>query len=129
MQIDAFLNSKHFRNLYLTPLIFSEKVKVVILYLEITLKPRVLYSSINKMCNCLSQCSVDFILFICPAFCREVLLMYSVSSGPSQTDSTSLEQEKYLQAVVNSMPRYAEMSGRNTLSAFPSAHLYGERTF
>lgn len=48
----------------------------------------------------------------------------TASTGPSQTDSTSLEQEKYLQAVVNSMPRYAEMSGRNTLSAFPSAHLY-----
>uniref|UniRef100_A0A8C5QAF9 SET binding factor 1 n=1 Tax=Leptobrachium leishanense TaxID=445787 RepID=A0A8C5QAF9_9ANUR len=45
-------------------------------------------------------------------------------AGPSQTDSTSLEQEKYLQAVVNSMPRYADISGRNTLSAFPSAHLY-----
>ncbi|XP_018108307.1 myotubularin-related protein 5 isoform X3 [Xenopus laevis] len=44
--------------------------------------------------------------------------------GQSQTDSTSLEQEKYLQAVVNCMPRFAEMSGRNTLSAFPSAHLY-----
>ncbi|XP_075064591.1 myotubularin-related protein 5 isoform X4 [Mixophyes fleayi] len=48
----------------------------------------------------------------------------TAATGPSQTDSTSLEQEKYLQAVVNSMPRYAEMSGRNTLSAFPSAHLY-----
>ncbi|XP_075713709.1 myotubularin-related protein 5 isoform X3 [Rhinoderma darwinii] len=48
----------------------------------------------------------------------------TASTGPSQTDSTSLEQEKYLQAVVTSMPRYAEMSGRNTLSAFPSAHLY-----
>ncbi|XP_056429026.1 myotubularin-related protein 5 isoform X5 [Hyla sarda] len=50
----------------------------------------------------------------------------TAGAGPSQTDSTSLEQEKYLQAVVNSMPRYAEMSGRNTLSAFPSAHLYGK---
>ncbi|XP_075713708.1 myotubularin-related protein 5 isoform X2 [Rhinoderma darwinii] len=50
----------------------------------------------------------------------------TASTGPSQTDSTSLEQEKYLQAVVTSMPRYAEMSGRNTLSAFPSAHLYGK---
>ncbi|CAH2275354.1 myotubularin-related 5 isoform X2 [Pelobates cultripes] len=48
----------------------------------------------------------------------------TATSGPSQTDSTSLEQEKYLQAVVNSMPRYADVSGRNTLSAFPSAHLY-----
>ncbi|XP_053572268.1 myotubularin-related protein 5 [Bombina bombina] len=46
------------------------------------------------------------------------------TTGQSQTDSTSLEQEKYLQAVVNSMPRYADVSGRNTLSAFPSAHLY-----
>ncbi|XP_063782725.1 myotubularin-related protein 5 isoform X3 [Pseudophryne corroboree] len=48
----------------------------------------------------------------------------TAATGPSQTDSTSLEQEKYLQAVVNSMPRYAEMGGRNTLSAFPSSHLY-----
>ncbi|KAM4747939.1 myotubularin-related protein 5 [Rhinophrynus dorsalis] len=48
----------------------------------------------------------------------------TTTAGPSQTDSTSLEQEKYLQAVVNSMPRYADMSGRNTLSAFPSAHHY-----
>ncbi|XP_053318750.1 myotubularin-related protein 5 isoform X5 [Spea bombifrons] len=50
----------------------------------------------------------------------------TTTTGPSQTDSTSLEQEKYLQAVVNSMPRYADVSGRNTLSAFPSAHLYGK---
>uniref|UniRef100_A0A8C3PMQ0 SET binding factor 1 n=1 Tax=Calidris pygmaea TaxID=425635 RepID=A0A8C3PMQ0_9CHAR len=28
------------------------------------------------------------------------------TAGPSQTDSTSLEQEKYLQAVINSMPHY-----------------------
>uniref|UniRef100_A0A8B9Q145 SET binding factor 1 n=1 Tax=Apteryx owenii TaxID=8824 RepID=A0A8B9Q145_APTOW len=35
---------------------------------------------------------------------------------PSQTDSTSLEQEKYLQAVINSMPHYADASGRNTLT-------------
>ncbi|XP_018416249.1 PREDICTED: myotubularin-related protein 5 isoform X2 [Nanorana parkeri] len=48
----------------------------------------------------------------------------TTATGPSQTDSTSLEQEKYLQAIVTSMPRFAEMSGRNTLSAFPSAHLY-----
>ncbi|XP_069485612.1 myotubularin-related protein 5 isoform X10 [Ambystoma mexicanum] len=45
------------------------------------------------------------------------------ATGPSQTDSTSLEQEKYLQAIINSMPRYAEMSGRNTLSGFTSAHM------
>uniref|UniRef100_A0A8C3XWD7 SET binding factor 1 n=1 Tax=Chelydra serpentina TaxID=8475 RepID=A0A8C3XWD7_CHESE len=42
---------------------------------------------------------------------------------PSQTDSTSLEQEKYLQAVINSMPHYADASGRNTLSGFTSAHM------
>ncbi|XP_030072863.1 myotubularin-related protein 5 isoform X3 [Microcaecilia unicolor] len=45
------------------------------------------------------------------------------SPGPSQTDSISLEQEKYLQAIINSMPRCAEMSGRNTLSGFTSAHM------
>ncbi|XP_067387507.1 myotubularin-related protein 5 isoform X2 [Emydura macquarii macquarii] len=45
------------------------------------------------------------------------------SAGPSQTDSTSLEQEKYLQAVINSMPHYADASGRNTLSGFTSAHM------
>ncbi|XP_004409717.1 PREDICTED: myotubularin-related protein 5 [Odobenus rosmarus divergens] len=45
------------------------------------------------------------------------------SPGQSQADSGSLEQEKYLQAVVNSMPRYADASGRNTLSGFSSAHV------
>ncbi|XP_042323603.1 myotubularin-related protein 5 [Sceloporus undulatus] len=43
--------------------------------------------------------------------------------GPSQADSTSLEQEKYLQAVINSMPHYSDASGRNTLSGFTSAHM------
>lgn len=43
--------------------------------------------------------------------------------GQSQADSSSLEQEKYLQAVVSSMPRYADVSGRNTLSGFSSAHM------
>ncbi|XP_023603750.1 LOW QUALITY PROTEIN: myotubularin-related protein 5, partial [Myotis lucifugus] len=45
------------------------------------------------------------------------------SPGQSQADSSSLEQEKYLQAVVSSMPRYADTSGRNTLSGFSSAHM------
>ncbi|XP_030392446.1 myotubularin-related protein 5 isoform X1 [Gopherus evgoodei] len=45
------------------------------------------------------------------------------TTGQSQTDSTSLEQEKYLQAVINSMPHYADASGRNTLSGFTSAHM------
>ena len=43
--------------------------------------------------------------------------------GQSQADSRSLQQEKYLQAVVSSMPRYADASGRNTLSGFSSAHM------
>ncbi|KAH0520782.1 Myotubularin-related protein 5 [Microtus ochrogaster] len=47
------------------------------------------------------------------------------SPGQAQTDSSSLEQEKYLQAVVSSMPRYADSSGRNTLSSFSSAHMGG----
>ncbi|XP_069048295.1 myotubularin-related protein 5 isoform X5 [Lepisosteus oculatus] len=45
------------------------------------------------------------------------------TAGPSQTDSTSLEQEKYLQAIINSMPSYSDASGRNTLSGFTSAHM------
>ncbi|XP_054843902.1 myotubularin-related protein 5 isoform X3 [Eublepharis macularius] len=45
------------------------------------------------------------------------------ATGPSQADSTSLEQEKYLQAVVNSMPHSAEAGGRNTLSGFTSAQM------
>ncbi|KAJ8261705.1 hypothetical protein GJAV_G00157390 [Gymnothorax javanicus] len=45
------------------------------------------------------------------------------SAGPSQADSTSLEQEKYLQAIISSMPSYSEASGRNTLSGFTSAHM------
>uniref|UniRef100_A0A4X2K3S2 SET binding factor 1 n=1 Tax=Vombatus ursinus TaxID=29139 RepID=A0A4X2K3S2_VOMUR len=45
-------------------------------------------------------------------------------SGQSQADSSSLEQEKYLQAVVSSMPRHADAaSGRNTLSGFSSMHM------
>uniref|UniRef100_H3CK35 SET binding factor 1 n=1 Tax=Tetraodon nigroviridis TaxID=99883 RepID=H3CK35_TETNG len=42
---------------------------------------------------------------------------------PSQADSTSLEQEKYLQAIMNSMPSYSESSGRNTLGGFTSTHM------
>ncbi|XP_049627491.1 myotubularin-related protein 5 isoform X4 [Suncus etruscus] len=45
------------------------------------------------------------------------------SPGQSQADSSSLEQEKYLQAVVGSMPRFADASGRSTLSGFSSAHM------
>uniref|UniRef100_A0A8C3B0N2 SET binding factor 1 n=1 Tax=Cyclopterus lumpus TaxID=8103 RepID=A0A8C3B0N2_CYCLU len=45
------------------------------------------------------------------------------STGPSQADSTSLEQEKYLQAIISSMPSYSESSGRNTLSGFTSTHM------
>ncbi|XP_062383463.1 myotubularin-related protein 5 isoform X2 [Sardina pilchardus] len=45
------------------------------------------------------------------------------SAGPSQADSTSLEQEKYLQAIVSSMPSYSEAGGRNTLSGFTSTHM------
>uniref|UniRef100_A0A673XKX0 SET binding factor 1 n=1 Tax=Salmo trutta TaxID=8032 RepID=A0A673XKX0_SALTR len=37
------------------------------------------------------------------------------SAGPSQAESTSLEQEKYMQAIISSMPSYCEPSGRNTL--------------
>uniref|UniRef100_A0AAY4EDI7 SET binding factor 1 n=1 Tax=Denticeps clupeoides TaxID=299321 RepID=A0AAY4EDI7_9TELE len=44
------------------------------------------------------------------------------SAGPSQADSTSLEQEKYLQAIVSSMPSYSEATGRNTLSGYSSSH-------
>ncbi|NXR24822.1 MTMR5 protein, partial [Cinclus mexicanus] len=44
-------------------------------------------------------------------------------TGPSQADSTSLEQEKYLQAVINSMPHYSDAGGRNTLSGFTLAHM------
>uniref|UniRef100_A0A7N5P165 SET binding factor 1 n=1 Tax=Ailuropoda melanoleuca TaxID=9646 RepID=A0A7N5P165_AILME len=45
------------------------------------------------------------------------------SPGQSQADSGGVEQEKYLQAVVSSVPRYADASGRNTLSGFSSAHM------
>ncbi|NXJ98978.1 MTMR5 protein, partial [Corythaixoides concolor] len=47
----------------------------------------------------------------------------TAGARPSQADSTSLEQEKYLQAVINSMPHYADAGGRNTLSGFTSAHM------
>ncbi|XP_041833427.1 myotubularin-related protein 5 isoform X3 [Melanotaenia boesemani] len=42
---------------------------------------------------------------------------------PSQADSSSLEQEKYLHAIISSMPSYSENSGRNTLSGFTSTHM------
>ncbi|XP_076006714.1 myotubularin-related protein 5 isoform X3 [Genypterus blacodes] len=45
------------------------------------------------------------------------------SAVPSQADSTSLEQEKYLHAIISSMPSYSESSGRNTLSGFTSTHM------
>nr|XP_057923266.1 myotubularin-related protein 5 isoform X1 [Doryrhamphus excisus] len=45
------------------------------------------------------------------------------TSVPSQADSTSLEQEKYLQAIISSMPSYSESTGRNTLSGFTSTHM------
>ncbi|XP_069764359.1 myotubularin-related protein 5 isoform X9 [Narcine bancroftii] len=45
------------------------------------------------------------------------------TAGPSPADSTSIEQEKYLQAVINSMPHYADTGGRNTLSSFTSTHM------
>ncbi|XP_036375739.1 myotubularin-related protein 5-like isoform X2 [Megalops cyprinoides] len=47
------------------------------------------------------------------------------SPGPSQADSLGLEQEKYLQAIISSMPSYSEASSRNTLSGFTSAHMSG----
>lgn len=49
--------------------------------------------------------------------------MISLSAVPSQADSTSLEQEKYLHAIISSMPSYSESSGRNTLSGFTSTHM------
>ncbi|XP_076861300.1 myotubularin-related protein 5 isoform X3 [Brachyhypopomus gauderio] len=45
------------------------------------------------------------------------------SAGTSQADSTSLEQEKYLQAIISSMPSYSEVNGRSTLSSFTSSHM------
>ncbi|KAG7258432.1 hypothetical protein CRUP_018446 [Coryphaenoides rupestris] len=47
----------------------------------------------------------------------------ATSSVPSQADSSSLEQEKYLQAIISSMPSYGESTGRNTLSGFTSTHM------
>ncbi|CAL8278644.1 unnamed protein product [Gadus morhua 'NCC'] len=47
----------------------------------------------------------------------------ATSSVPSQADSSSLEQEKYLQAIITSMPSYGETPGRNTLSGFISPHM------
>lgn len=53
----------------------------------------------------------------------KVCLCALLSAVPSQADSTSLEQEKYLQAIISSMPSYSESSGRNTLSGFTSTHM------
>lgn len=49
--------------------------------------------------------------------------MCIVVAVPSQADSTGLEQEKYLKAIMNSMPSYSESSGRNTLGGFTSTHM------
>ncbi|NXA15103.1 MTMR5 protein, partial [Sapayoa aenigma] len=56
---------------------------------------------------------------------KGVVGLFKSPNAPSAgaTDSTSLEQEKYLQAVINSMPHYSDASGRNTLSGFTSAHM------
>lgn len=45
------------------------------------------------------------------------------TSAPSQADSTSMEQDLYLQAIIKTMPSYSENSGRNTLSGFTSMHM------
>ncbi|XP_043569141.1 myotubularin-related protein 5 [Chiloscyllium plagiosum] len=42
------------------------------------------------------------------------------AADPSHSDSSSLAQEKYFQAVINSMPHYADTGGRNTLGGFTS---------
>uniref|UniRef100_A0A8C3NLV2 Uncharacterized protein n=1 Tax=Geospiza parvula TaxID=87175 RepID=A0A8C3NLV2_GEOPR len=44
---------------------------------------------------------------------------------PTLADSTSLEQEKYLQAVINSMPHYSDAGGRNTLTGPAPAGKWG----
>lgn len=53
----------------------------------------------------------------------QVCMCALFSAVPSQADSTTLEQEKYLQAIISSMPSYSESSGRNTLSGFTSTHM------
>uniref|UniRef100_A0A8C8ATF7 SET binding factor 1 n=1 Tax=Otus sunia TaxID=257818 RepID=A0A8C8ATF7_9STRI len=45
----------------------------------------------------------------------------TAGARPSQTDSTSLEQEKYLQAVINSMPHYADAGALPRRAACPRA--------
>uniref|UniRef100_A0A4W4GNL4 SET binding factor 1 n=1 Tax=Electrophorus electricus TaxID=8005 RepID=A0A4W4GNL4_ELEEL len=47
----------------------------------------------------------------------------SAGEPDNSADSTSLEQEKYLQAIISSMPLYSEINGRNTLSGFTSTHM------
>uniref|UniRef100_A0A8C6YI37 SET binding factor 1 n=1 Tax=Naja naja TaxID=35670 RepID=A0A8C6YI37_NAJNA len=53
---------------------------------------------------------------------KGVVGLFKSQNAPA--DSTSLEQEKYLQAIIHSMPHYADAGGRNTLSGgFSSAHV------
>lgn len=60
-----------------------------------------------------------------------VLLLAPASSSDS---SSSLEQEKYLQAILNSIPIYFKMNGNNTLSnrsligLSPGTHLVMSKT-
>uniref|UniRef100_A0A3B3VMZ0 SET binding factor 1 n=1 Tax=Poecilia latipinna TaxID=48699 RepID=A0A3B3VMZ0_9TELE len=64
-------------------------------------------------------------LLLTPQLLMSLTFCFCFSSQlvPSQADSTSLEQEKYLQAIISSMPSYSESTGRNTLSGFTSTHM------
>uniref|UniRef100_A0A673JZ32 Myotubularin-related protein 5-like n=1 Tax=Sinocyclocheilus rhinocerous TaxID=307959 RepID=A0A673JZ32_9TELE len=84
-------------------------------------------STIQRICRCYRQ---NRFPVVCWRNSRtKALLLRSAGLhakgvvGPSQADSTSLEQEKYLQAIISSMPSYSEASGRNTLSGFTSSHM------
>uniref|UniRef100_A0A673XU25 SET binding factor 1 n=1 Tax=Salmo trutta TaxID=8032 RepID=A0A673XU25_SALTR len=53
---------------------------------------------------------------------KGVVGFFKSPNAPS-AESTSLEQEKYMQAIISSMPSYCEPSGRNTLGGFTSTHM------
>uniref|UniRef100_A0A3P8PP42 SET binding factor 1 n=1 Tax=Astatotilapia calliptera TaxID=8154 RepID=A0A3P8PP42_ASTCA len=95
-------------------------------------------STINRICRCYRQNRFPVVCWRNPR--TKAVLLRSAglhakgvvgffkspnapTAVPSQADSTSLEQEKYLQAIISSMPSYSENSGRNTLSGFTSTHM------
>uniref|UniRef100_A0A3B3WSX2 SET binding factor 1 n=1 Tax=Poecilia mexicana TaxID=48701 RepID=A0A3B3WSX2_9TELE len=91
-------------------------------------------STINRICRCYRQNRFPVVcwrhsrtkavlLRSAGLHGKGVVSFFKSPNAPTAADSTSLEQEKYLQAIISSMPSYSESTGRNTLSGFTSTHM------